>query len=121
LAEWKLFYTNTRPTTTPTTDVATIPRRRRQTTFVALGIAALLAIGTGAGAATLLDHDNGSGAVTHPTTAAVTATSTTDADTLWSYLAQLPTAERDHVLVALTHDPSGALRAITAGMLAAAR
>jgi hypothetical protein len=118
-------HSDTRPTTTPTTDVATTPQRRRRTTFVAFGIAALLAIGTGAGAgaATLLDHDhdNGSGAVTHPTTAAATATSTTDADTLWSYLAQLPTAERDHVLVALSHDPTGALRAITAGMLAAAR
>jgi hypothetical protein len=111
--------TDTYPTT-PTAPVATVPPHRRRTTFVALGLATLLGIGAGVGAAALLDDD--SGPVAHPSTAAAaaTATNTTDADTLWSYLAQLPTAERGQALVALTHDPTGALRAVIAGELARA-
>jgi hypothetical protein len=112
------LHTDTYPAR-PTAPVATVPPHRWRTTFVALGLATLLGIGAGVGAAALLDDD--SGPVAQPSTAAATATNTTDADTLWSYLAQLPTAERDHVLVAITHDPTGALRAIVAGELAAAR
>jgi hypothetical protein len=110
--------TDTYPATPPAA-VATAPHPRRRTTFVAFGMATLLGIGAGVGAAALVD--NGSSSVARPPTVTATATSTTDADTLWSYLATLPTAERDHVLVALTHDPTGALRAIVAGELAAAR
>jgi hypothetical protein len=113
--------TDTHPDTYPANPpiaVAVVPRRRRKSTFVALGMAALLAFGAGVGAAALVD--DGSGPVAHPSTAVASATSTTDADTLWSYLATLPAAERDHVLVALIHDPTGALRAVVAGMVAAA-
>ena len=111
--------TDTYPVTPPAA-IATVPRRRRRTTFVALGIVTLLAFGAGVGAAALVD--DGSGSVARPpTTAAATANSTSDADTLYRWLAQLPTAERDHVLVALIHDPSGAVRAVVAGELAAAR
>jgi hypothetical protein len=110
--------TDTYPATAPA-PVATVPPHRWRTTFVALGLATLLGIGAGVGAAALLDDD--SGPVAHPSTAAAaTATNTTDADTLWSYLAQLPTAERDQALASLTHDPSGALRAVIAGELAKA-
>jgi hypothetical protein len=112
------IHTDTYPTTPPAAPVVAVPHRRRRTTVVALGMATLLGIGAGVGAAALVDR--GSGSVARPPTATATATSTTDADTLWSYLARLPTAERDHVLVALTHDPGGALRAISAGMVAAA-
>jgi hypothetical protein len=111
------IHTDTYPTTPPAA-VAAAPHRRRRTTIAALGIVALLALGAGAGAAALVD--NGSGSVARPPTATATATSTTDADTLWSYLGTLPTAERDRVLVALVHDPTGALRAIVAGEVAAA-
>jgi len=100
---------------TSSATIATVPRRRWRATFVALGMAALLGVGAGVGAAALVD--DGSGSVAHPQTAAVTATSPTDAHTLWSYLAQLPTAERDHVLVTLIHDPTGALRTIVTGMV----
>jgi hypothetical protein len=84
-------------------------------------MATLFTFGAGLGAAALLDHDE-SGSVARPSTAAVAATPTsiTDADTLWSYLAQLPADERDYILVGLSHNPTAALRAITAGMLAAA-
>jgi hypothetical protein len=109
--------TDTYPTTPPTA-VATVPPRRWRTAFVALGLATLLGIGAGVGAAALLDDD--SGPVAHPSTPDATATSTTDAETLWSYLAQLPTAERDQALASLTHDPTGALRAVIAGELARA-
>ena len=99
---------------TPPVPVAAAPHRRRRTTFVALGMVTLLAIGAGVGAAALVD--DGSGTVARPPTAG-TATSTTDADTLWSYLAQLPTTKRDQVLVTLIHDPTGALQAIVTGMV----
>jgi hypothetical protein len=108
------IHTDTYPTTPPAV-VATVPHRRRRTTFIALGMVTLLAIGAGVGAAVLVD--DGSGPVARPPTAAATATSPTDVDTLWSYLAQLPTAERDHVLVTLIDDPTGALRAIVIGMV----
>jgi hypothetical protein len=111
------LHTDTYPATPPTA-VATIPHRRWRTTFVALAMVTLLAIGAGVGAAALLD--NGSGSVARPSTPAAngaTATATTDANTLWSYLAQLPATERDQVLVALVHDPTGALRAVVAGMV----
>ena len=111
------IHTDTYPSPPPAA-VTTAPHRRPRTTFVALGMATLLGIGAGVGAAALLD--NGSVSVARPPTATATATRTTDADTLWTYLATLPTAERDHVLVALTHDPTGALRAIVAGEVAAA-
>ena len=107
------LHTDTYPAT-PSAPVPTVPHRRWKTTFVALGIVAVLA-GAGVGAAALVD--DGSGPVARPPTAAATATSPTDVDTLWSYLAQLPTAERDHVLVTLIHDPTGALRAIVTGMV----
>jgi hypothetical protein len=110
--------TDTYPTT-PRTAVATVPHRRWKTTLVALGLASLLGVGAGVGAAALVD--DGSGSVARPPTAAATATSPTDVDTLWSYLAQLPTAERDHVLVTLIDDPTGALRAIVTGMVNSAR
>jgi len=103
----------------PPTAVASAPRRRRKTTFVALGMAALLAFGAGVGAAALVD--DGSGPVADPPTAVASATSIGDADTLWSYLAQLPAAQRDHVLVALVHDPTAALSAIVTGMVNSAR
>jgi hypothetical protein len=109
--------TDTYPTTPPAT-VATSPHHRRRTTLAALGLATLLAIGAGVGAAALLDDD--SGPVAHPPAATATAISTRDADTLYSWLATLPTAERDHALAALTHDPTGALRAVIAGQLAKA-
>ena len=111
------IHTDTYPATPPAT-IATVPHRRWRTPFVVLGMVTLLAIGAGVGAAALVD--DGSGSVARPPTAAVTATSTTDADTLWSYLTTLPAAERDHVLVALVHDPTGALQAIVAGEIAAA-
>ena len=111
------IHTDTYPVT-PAAAVATVPHRRWRTTFVALGIVTLLAIGAGVGVAAHID--DGSGSVARPPTATATTTSTTDADTLWSYLTTLPTAERDHVLVALTHDPTGAVRAIIAGEVAAA-
>jgi hypothetical protein len=112
------LHTDTYPATPPAAG-ATVPRRRWRTTFAALGMGALLAIGAGIGAAALLD--DGSGSVGRPSTATATATSPTDVDTLWSYLAQLPTAERDHVLATLIHDPTGALRGVVAGMVATAR
>ena len=108
------IHTDTYPATPPTA-VATVPHRRRRTTFVALGIVAVLAVGAGVGAAALVD--DGSGSVARPPAAAATATSPTDVDTLWSYLAQLPTAERDQVLLTLIHDPTGALGAIVTGMV----
>ena len=55
--------TDTYPATAPAT-VATAPHRRRRTTFVALGLATLLGIGAGVGAAALLD--DGSGSVARP-------------------------------------------------------
>jgi hypothetical protein len=110
--------TDTHPATAPAA-VTTKRHRRHTTTFAAFGIATLLAVGAGAGAATLLDDDAPATAA-HRSTTAATIASITDADTLWSYLAQLPPAERDYALVALAHDPTSALRAITAGMLAAA-
>ena len=109
--------TDTYPATTPAV-VATVPQRRWKTTFVGLGLVTLLAIGAGVGAAALVN--DGSGSVARPPTAAATATNTTDVETLWSYLAQLPTAERDHVLVTLIHDPTGALQAIITGMVSSA-
>jgi hypothetical protein len=112
------LHTDTYPTTPPAAG-ATVPRRRWRTTFAAFGMAALLAIGAGVGAAALLD--DGSGPVARPSTAADIATSPTDVDTLWSYLVQLPTAARDHVLATLIHDPTGALQAVVAGMVATAR
>ena len=98
----------------PPAAVPAVPHRRRRTTFVAVGMVTLLAIGAGVGAAALVDDGSGSVA---PPTAAATATSPTDADTLWSYLAQLPTAERQHVLVTLIDDPTSALQAIVTGMV----
>jgi hypothetical protein len=112
------LHTDTYPANPPAA-AATVPRRHWRMTFAALGMGALLAIGAGVGAAALLD--DGSGSVARPSTAPATATSPTDVDTLWSYLAQLPTAERDHVLVTLIHDPTGALQAMVAGMVATAR
>jgi hypothetical protein len=109
--------TDTYPAT-PTAPVATVPPHGRKTTSLALSLAMLLGIGAGVGAAALLDDDPGP--VAHPSTAVAAATNTTDVDTLWSYLAQLPTAERDQALASLTHDPTGALRAVIAGELAKA-
>jgi hypothetical protein len=106
--------TDTYPASPPAT-VANVPHRRWRTNFVALGMVALLAIGAGVGTAALLDE--GSGSVARPPAPAATVTSIIDVDTLWSYLAQLPAAERDQVLGALIHDPSSALRAIVTGMV----
>jgi hypothetical protein len=47
-------------------------------------------------------------------------TTAADAETLWSYLVELPAADRDQVLLGLNPDIAGALRAIAAGMVAAA-
>ena len=110
-------HTDTYPTT-PSAAVATVPHRRRRTTLVALGMATLLGIGVGVGAAALVDH--GSSSVVRPPAATATANGTTDADFLWNYLAALPIAERDHVLVALVPDPTSAFGAIAAGEVAAA-
>jgi hypothetical protein len=106
--------TDTYPATPPAT-VAAAPRRRWTTNFVALGMVALLAIGAGVGTAALLDDGSGSVARSSPATASVA--STTDAETVWSYLDQLPAAERDQVLVALIDDPTAALGAIVTGMV----
>jgi hypothetical protein len=111
-------HTDTHPATAPTA-LATNPHRRRRTTLAALGMATFLTFGAGVGVAALVDND-GPGPVAHPAPVTATVTSIIDADTLWSYLAQLPTDERDYILVALTQNPTGALRAIVAGMLAAA-
>jgi hypothetical protein len=100
---------------TPPAVVATVPRRRWRTNFVALGMVTLLAIGAGVGTAALLDDGSGSVARSSPVSASVT--STADAETVWSYLDQLPIAERDQVLVALIHDPTAALGAIVTGMV----
>jgi hypothetical protein len=101
-------------TATPPAAVATVPRRRWRTNFVALGIVTLLAIGAGVGTAALLD--DGSGSVARPSPVSAGVRSTTDAETLWSYLDQLPAAERNQVLIAL-HDPTAALGAIVTGMV----
>ena len=103
---------------TPSAVVASVPHRRWRTNFVALGMVTLLAIGAGVATAALLDE--GSGSVARPPAPAAAVTSTTDVDTLWNYLAQLPTGERDQVLGALIHDPTGALRAIVTGWVATA-
>ena len=106
--------TDTYPATPPAV-VATVPHRRRKTTLVALGLVTFLAIGAGVGAAALID--DGSGSTARPPTAAAAVATSSDADALWSYLTQLPPAERDAVLIALIPDPTGALGAIGAGML----
>ena len=104
----------TYPTTSPAA-VATVPHRRWTMIFVALGMVALLAIGAGVGTAALLD--DGSGSVSRSSPAPASVTSIADADTVWSYLSQLPAAERDQVLAGLIPDPTRALRAIVTGMV----
>jgi hypothetical protein len=60
-------HTDTYPTTPPTI-VATAPHHRRRTTFVALSVVTLLAIGAVVAVAQLAN--DGSGSVVHPSTAA---------------------------------------------------
>ena len=103
---------------TPPAALVTVPHRRWRTTFAALGMVTVLAIGAGVAAAALVD--DGSGSVARPSTPAAAATNTADVETLWRWLAQLPAADRDQALAALVADPAGALEAIIAGWVATA-
>ena len=104
-------HTDTYPAPSPAA-VVTVPHRRWKRSFVALGLVTLLAFGAGVGSAALFD--DGSSSVARPPTAAATVPSTADTEALWSYLAQLPAAERDEVLGAFIPDPTGALAVIGA-------
>jgi hypothetical protein len=100
---------------TPPAVVATVPLRRRGTRFVAVTLAALLAVGAGVAVTELVDH--GSGSVASTSTPAATVPSTADAQTLWTWLAELPAADRYEVMAAIIPDIPEAIRAIVAGMV----
>ena len=91
---------------TPPAAVATVPRRRRGTAFVAVSLVALLCIGVGVAAAALVA--DGSGSVARPSTAAAPVTVAANAcgpeiDNLLATIKALPPAVVANLSPRLAH------------------